>query len=167
MCVKNVVTQNLMTAPQTYLFKLMVSAREIKWFSPILPIYFFACLRNFSSKIFIKINPQSHNDIHCSFKLKLIWIIKASFENTVSIETSNHMTKLLTHINTPQKVTSLKYNNDPKRLSRHYYDFLNLLQKLTSMTSLKVAWNHFMAHADWVLIVHESMAHESLIKQCK
>ena len=156
MCVKNVVTQNLMTAPQTYLFKLMVSAREIKWFSPILPIYFFACLRNFSSKIFIKINPQSHNDIHCSFKLKLIWIIKASFENTVSIETSNHMTKLLTHINTPQKVTSLKYNNDPKRLSRHYYDFLNLLQKLTSMTSLKVARNRFMAHADWVLILHGS-----------
>ena len=139
----------------------MVSARAIKWLSPILPIHFFACLRNFSSKIFVKINPQSHNDIHCSFKLKLIWIIKASFENTVSIETSNHMTKLLTHINTPQ------YNNDPKRLSKHYYDFLNLLQKLTSMTSLKVAWNHFMAHADWVLIVHESMAHESLIKQCK
>ena len=77
------------------------------------------------------------------------------------------MTKLLTNINTTQKVTSLKYNNDPKRLSRHYYDFLNLLQKLTSMTSLKVARNRFMAHADWVQIVHGSMTHESLIKQCK
>ena len=72
------------------------------------------------------------------------------------------MTKLLTHINTPQKVTSLKYNNDPKRSSRHYYDFLNLLQQLTSMTSLKVARNRFMAHADWVLIVRGPITHESL-----
>ena len=71
------------------------------------------------------------------------------------------MIKLLTHTNTPQKVTSVKYNNDPKRLSRHY-DFLILLQQLTSMTSLKVAQNHFMARADWVLIVHRPITHESL-----
>ena len=101
MGVKNVVTQNLMTAPQAYSFKLMVSARAIKWFSPILPTYFFACLRNFSSKIFIKNNPKSHNDTQCSFKLKLIWI-KASFENSFHRSIKSHDQTINTHQHTSE-----------------------------------------------------------------